>query len=111
MRKCGVGLPLGIWLESSTRIRSLAASVISVGIASATAEETEAIRVRLSTTIGTGAERPTTAAVSDISLGWVIAFPAFTTAGLLFCGEPNRSLSWPWTMFTAPGEESGQHRH
>ena len=99
--RCGVGMPLGILPESSTRTRLLAPSVSTVGIASATNEATEAIRVRLSTIISRSADTPTAAAVSDISLGWVTTFQALTTAGLPVCGEPRRSPSWPSTMLTA----------
>jgi hypothetical protein len=70
-------------------------------MASATNEATEAIRVRLNTTIRTSADTPTAAAVSDMSLGWVSTFQALTTAGLPFCVEPSRSPSWPRMMFTA----------
>jgi hypothetical protein len=67
--RCGVGIPLGILPESSTRTSPLALSVSTVGTASATKNATEAIRVRLNTTINNNADTPTAAAVSDISLG------------------------------------------
>jgi hypothetical protein len=98
---CGVGRPLGILPELSTRTSPLASSDSSVGTASATSEATEAIRVRLNTTIRSNAEIPTAAATSVMSAGWVITLKASTTAGLPFCGEPNRSASCPRMMFTA----------
>ena len=88
-----MGIPLGILPEFSTRVRLLAPSDASVGTARATNDATDAIRVRLNSTISTSADTPTAAAVSDISLGWVITFQALTTAGLPFCGEPSRSAS------------------
>jgi hypothetical protein len=52
--------------------------------ASPTSEATEAIRVRVRMTMRASAARPTAAAVSDMSPGWMTTLKAFTSAGLPF---------------------------
>ena len=79
--RCGVGMPLGILPESSTRTRLLAPSVEQCRDRQRYQRGDRGDpRASSSTIISTSADTPTAAAVSDISPGCVTTFQALARA-------------------------------